>query len=257
MLTDTDKSSCIAMPRKLSEAEVKTFLASVDTVLTKRPGLITLECGELDQVVSSHINLLWQAYLACTESKIGIRLRNASTGLVRILRALDLYDFFADGQGTARINTAGLCPEEVTARPDKFADAFGATPEAADDAMTRFLVFLEDLGLPEIVRFELKTVFYEVARNIVDHSGLDDGGKIAFAVKTNPVKIEMVFEDSGVAFDLSSEKQVIDFRSAAQKGQKRGFGIAMIHRLTDDVAYARTPRDTNVLTLTRNWSVEQ
>ncbi|MBU0985478.1 MAG: ATP-binding protein [candidate division Zixibacteria bacterium] len=255
MLTETNSSRSIRIPQDLSDGEVRAFLANVDRVLDNRPPGIVLECVALEQVVSSHINLLWQAYLACKESGTGIKLKNASPGLVRILRVLDLYDFFIEGTGTSKIRLADYVPEEVTARSDSFRCDFPATAEAVDDALTGFLAFLDKLGLPEILKFELRTVFYETAMNIVDHSGLTSDCTIGFEARSNPMKIDLVFRDQGKPFDLSRGKVDFDFKAAARRGQKRGFGIAMIRRLTNEVAYERMAKDTNVLTLTRNWGI--
>ena len=63
----------------------------------------------------------------------------------------------------------------------------------------------------------------------------------------------MEFQYRGVRFDPTNKKLEFDIRVAAQSGQKRGYGLLMINRMTDSIKYNQKDTDCNVLTLEKHW----
>jgi anti-sigma regulatory factor (Ser/Thr protein kinase) len=109
--------------------------------------------------------------------------------------------------------------------------------------------FLERLDLPEIVVFDLETVFYEVATNICRHSGLERHHKISFISELDRDGISFEFRDAGERFDPTGNTPEFDPRLAIKRRQSRGIGLVMIQRLMDSVSYERVDGELNVVTL--------
>jgi anti-sigma regulatory factor (Ser/Thr protein kinase) len=137
---------------------------------------------------------------------------------------------------------------------ESIVDVCSATDESTAGAMEAFLRFLNRLKLPQIIEFELRTVFYEVVTNIRMHSGISHEDPIAFSVVASPALITLRFADSGAPFDPTEHRNDDTLRTAATDGRTRGFGITMIHKLADSVRYAREGDEINVLEITKGWS---
>jgi sigma-B regulation protein RsbU (phosphoserine phosphatase) len=92
----------------------------------------------------------------------------------------------------------------------------------------------------------------EVAANIIQHAyprGMKrDNLQLDIEVQDDRVVIE--FRDRGVPFDPLTRNQ-IDVKQSFAERHKRGYGLAIIRRVMDEIAYDRTETGENVLTLTK------
>lgn len=254
MPAETDRVRDLAVPAVLSPAAVDAFDASLDRLVAGSPDEVVLSCN-LDYITSSHIGLMWQASRACADAGIRLRLGSPSAGLLRVLHTLDLCQFFAIGADDP--DDSAVAPRSASAdRGDDtvvYEHVFHASAESVDCAIKRFVGFLEALGLPESLRFELRTVFYEVAYNIYLHSGLAPDADISVRGDAAPHGLRLTFSDAGVPFDPTRAHTVSTFIDVARDRQKRGLGLPMLGKLTDRMTYTRTDQGRNVLSLDKTW----
>jgi len=87
----------------------------------------------------------------------------------------------------------------------------------------------------------------EAASNIMDHGGVEDESSIEVSFEIGEAEIAVQLQDRGVAFDPAKNKKNLPNGRARCK---RGFGLYLIHLITDNVEYYRTEDGNNVLTLT-------
>ena len=105
-----------------------------------------------------------------------------------------------------------------------------------------------------MLRFELKTIFYEVTTNIRNYSGLKEDELIVFTARPRRDGITLTFADRGLPFNPTTQIDDFNARKAARKKQSRGFGIVMVRRMADRITYVRQAGSTNMLTLEKKWS---
>lgn len=254
MLVQNDGSCVIGIPGNLSGTAVDDFQKRLDGLLAGNPpGWVALDCSQLNQVTSSHINILWWARCRCETAGLSIRLLSPTDRLLRVLRALDLCELFTtDAADTARISVAedGSVPQELkwTLRLE-----FRPEVDSINAALKKFRGYLDTLRVAEQAAFELETVFYEVATNIRLHGRVEGEGTIAFMADNKPDGLEMTFIDPGQPFDVNSLPGALEPIRAMKEKQTRGFGLVMVRRMTDEVRYQRKDDRYNVLTLEKHW----
>ena len=239
----------VVAPIEISTKALGIFENHILDIITQKPNLVSIDCSKLEQVTSRHINALWLAYLYCKETGIEVCLSSPTDGLIRVLKILDLYDLFMFDHDTIRTRMRKAVRSISSEYSNTYADEFHPDAEDINRAMAAFGVFLSKLGITSIIEFELKTIFYEVATNIRNHAGLSANELIVFTARINQKRIILVFADSGRPFDLSKSLPPLEPAQAGREGNIRGFGIAMIQRLLDDIYYKRIDDDINVLTL--------
>jgi len=240
----------IIFPSDYSEATRTGFLKEIGTLLLEKPKLISLDCSSLKNIVSSQIGLLWEMRRRCRKAGTGVELLSPSSGLICVLKVLDLYDQFQ------YVDEATFKPREKTAKviPTKnYADEFTPDAESIDKAQSGFVRFLESLNLHHMTIFELQTIFYEVATNFRLHSGMQLSEFVVFTARTNDKKIALAFTDSGKLFDITKYPIDLNPEIAGKNKKRRGFGIVLIHRLADKIEYIGGKFGLNILVLEKRW----
>jgi anti-sigma regulatory factor (Ser/Thr protein kinase) len=86
----------------------------------------------------------------------------------------------------------------------------------------------------------------EAVANVIEHSRLAEGEPIEIRLDIRPEEIVIEVRDSGVVFDPTARKSTL---SNGALGRKRGFGLHLIHLVTDELGYSRTDDGVNVLTI--------
>ena len=254
MQTNSKKTDgSIVVPIDLADKSVNEFTEHLTALIGSSPREISLDCSRLTWVTSKHVNLLWQAHIQCQDSGIQARLVNTSEKLIRVLKILDIYDLLTcePAQSTTRLQISSFTNNSET----KPSWEIGFRPEATEIkvALERFQNYLTSLKVSDLFTFEIETVFYEIATNIRLHSGISDDERILLRCLPNSDKLKMEFQYRGVRFDPTNKKLEFDIRVAAQSGQKRGYGLLMINRMTDSIKYNQKDTDCNVLTLEKHW----
>ena len=253
MLTSTRKSYLIEAPVDLTSESVTYFQNRLEDYLKASPGSIVLDCSGLELVTSSHINVLWQAYQLCANAGVAIRISSPTLGLRRVLKILDLHDFFLDSQGLEQVETTRTQRLRIVTSFETYSDEFDAGAGSIDNALGKFLRHISCLQLPELILFDLRVMFYEIATNIRIHGRLGNQDRIKFSARADNTRIILTFIDSGIPFDPTRQQSNINQRSSARNNQYRGFGIPMIFRMADKVSYVRKNDTFNILTLEKKW----
>lgn len=247
-------AAAIPVPWELGGRAEEQFEKHLSAALETGPPTVVLDCAELQLTTSQHVELLWRACLRCQRGATEVRLQNPSPGLLRVLTVLDLADLFHCAPSPATDETdesiTGIGPARA-----KYHDSFQPLAEEIAPAAERFDAFLAPLPVPEMIRFELRTIFYEIANNISQHAGIDAGAPIAFWAEFKFGRIVMVFSDSGREYDPTAAAVDFDARTAAKQRRVRGFGLPMVRRMTDTMSYIRGADGRNILTIVKTWSV--
>jgi anti-sigma regulatory factor (Ser/Thr protein kinase)/anti-anti-sigma regulatory factor len=245
----------IIFPANLSADKIDRFYdETARSLQSKTSEPVEIDCSRIERVTSSHINVLWQARIQCTAVGSDLALISPSADLIRVLRALDLYEIFIPRQS---------CPAEtdsVSEKPGPFEPGqafdlrFKPDVRSIDSALTAFRDFLEQIEIVGTPAFELETAFYEVATNIRVHGQLANDDTVEFTAECLPDRLSMKFIDPGRPFNYESLNSEFDPEQAMTEGRKRGFGLIMISRMTDNVRYERRDKRYNVLTVEKTWS---
>ncbi|MDD4050356.1 MAG: ATP-binding protein [candidate division Zixibacteria bacterium] len=254
MLSTPKLKDAIVVPAELTGPAEDRFEECLRAVLETCPPTVLLDCAPLQRVTSRHVELLWRTQLRCQRHTTEVRLENPTPGLIRVLTVLDLAELFncapLEAEAAPGTAAAGAGPAKAN-----YKDTFGPTDDTVVPASERYGAFLADLPIPELIRFELRTIFYEVANNISQHGGIGDGSPIRFWAEFGSARIIMTFTDTGRAYDPTTADGDFDPRAAAKKRRVRGFGIPMVRRMTDAMSYVRSADDRNILTIVKTWSV--
>lgn len=256
MSTCDHTSTKLCVPEELSGEAHRKFDDDLQRILSSGAKEVSLDTSQLKWVTSSHISLLWDVYSECRECGARAILVSPTPELIKVLQVLDLYDILIakelDPASCVQLTKAVQFPQGSSG--EVYADEFRANVLSIEQAMGGFMRFLRSLDLSEILEFELRSVFYEVTTNIRIHGQTEEQAPIVFSACANSEKINLVFADSGQGFDPTSAEVEFDLEKASRSGQKRGFGINLIRKLTDHIEYKRRDGKTNVLSLEKNWS---
>jgi len=220
--------------------------------VSQSPGDLRLDCSDLDPVHSSHIGLLWKARAICRLNSTDLVLENIHDSLIRTLEALDLIDIFEVKLSRDLDAVSSESKQCAITEGVKHIGTFSADAPGVDKSLRKFADVLESWKLDEDIRFDLRTIFYEVATNIRCHSGLSPTDLAHYRVECDQGELRLVFEDSGKPFDPLSLPYEIDAESSARNRQTRGFGISLIRKLADDIRYTNKD-DINVILLTKRY----
>jgi anti-sigma regulatory factor (Ser/Thr protein kinase) len=183
-----------------------------------------------------------------------VRLSSVKYGLFRILKILNLYEFFEFEEGTVESKPEMEKAWQGAVSMPSLRLSFLPTSWAIKDALDRFHDFLTKLNVREICAFDLETVFYEVTTNIRLHGQLDDDDCMEFTATPTGDLISLRFVDPGPMFDPTSDPPHFDPDRAIRRRQSSGFGLTMIRRLVDSISYQRRDDGRNVVTLTKRLS---
>ena len=214
---------------------------------------IEVDCSQMNSVTSLDIRSLWEAKLCCDDRQLSLILVSVSEKLRRVIENLDLNELFVVAYITS--------PEGVQKDSDATVDESLAvlefhaflTQEAIHDATSNVRSFLRKKGAPNFADFEIATILYEVITNIRLHSTLDYDEKISISVNCNKTRIEIIVQDSGVAFDPSQGGLPLDIAEAITSKKTRRFGLYMINKLSDKITYSRVENKFNLLRFVKEW----
>lgn len=254
MQISPEKTKLIAIPGQLTDDSVKNFYSAIEDFCRDSKGRLSLDCSGLKNVTSNHVGILWQARNLCEKAGIEILLVEVSRNLARVLEVLDISDLFSldivDDDETIGEFTRTF----QMSRDRNFEMTFTASDKDIEEAMDRFLGFIENFSDSDKYLFEIRTIFYEIATNIRLHAGQSADNKIKFMAVPDPDRaLVMRFIDSGPPFNPASQIHQFNPDNAIKKKQKRGFGLIMISRMTDGITYERKNGELNVLTLEKKW----
>jgi anti-anti-sigma factor len=240
----TSSPDSVYLPVSLLPQTVDRFESEVERLLVGGSRRLLLDCSELEQVYSGHVRLMWNAHELCNKYGATLRLVSVRPDVIRILRLLDLLEFF---------------PFRTSDEHHGYAEAVGSSGESVHDALAGFADYLRRIGAPETVVTDAGTIFYEITTNILHHGHLDHTEVIivtAILTSTDSSReLVLRFTDSGIPFDSAQPQPKLVPEEAAAEGRTRGFGLMMVARLSDSLSYERYRSTFNVITAKKRWSI--
>ncbi len=103
-----------------------------------------------------------------------------------------------------------------------------------------------DAGLSERAASEVQLAVDEACANAIEHAyGGRESGEVEIATRAEAGRFTVIIRHRGVPFDRSAY-QPPDLQRAAAERWKGGFGVALMHRLVDEVEYRRRGRTSEV-----------
>lgn len=126
---------------------------------------------------------------------------------------------------------------------------FPATRDGLAQGFAALRRTLDSEPLGAASRYNAELVFEEIAANIVNH-GVRGGRdfEVCVTVEARPEAIVLTFEDAGVPFDPSAQRETTPPRSLEDE-RIGGFGLMLVRRVTTSLDYLRTADGRNRLTL--------
>lgn len=249
MQYNTDSKYSISFPDDLTGKCIRRFRKEIDSMLESKPGKVFLDCTDLKQVSSSHVNVIWDAYCACNDAGVSLELIGITEGLIRVLKVLDLYEILI-GPENSKDNTV---ERQVNPRIDMkdfaFDRRFKPRVQNISETIQEMKKYLGDHRFNESVILELETIFYEIATNIRLHAQVDKNSDIELLVELHQNKIAIKFIYAGIAFDPTVQGGEYNLKKVVQNRQKRGYGLVMINRMADKISYKRTEKNLNELVI--------
>lgn len=97
------------------------------------------------------------------------------------------------------------------------------------------------LGIGEKDTYALKNAVDEVYTNVFEHAYGGKPGKVVIQVYKEAKKITVSVRDWGKSYSFSSQKTV-NLKEKVGKGETRGLGLSLTHRLVDGFSYKREGR---------------
>nr|MBN2276452.1 ATP-binding protein [candidate division Zixibacteria bacterium] len=247
------KENTLIVPSEIIGKAVERFYERVDNYIKGSGREVVLDCSRLDHATSSNIYILWRSILRFREARIETLLVKVSSNLERILKVLDLYELMVIDRTGEKTAPAPKVAVNLDGADHGIILEFKPDDGAIVKRRHEFRGFLKKINLPEILIFELETVFYEVASNIRQHSHIGKENAIRFSATPSSEKIRMEFVYPGIKFD--PKKNLPDFHpeTAIKSQQKRGYGLMLINRMMDNLKYEHRDNTVNVLTLEKKW----
>jgi len=230
------------------------FRNDVDEHLRHLPETLEIDTSKLVNVSSSHVGVLWQAYFMCFGKHVKFKLKDPGPNLVRVLKMMDLDMILSGNRDLAEPYIKEAALNFTDGQTDSYTDEFQAYAKSVDKSCEDFVGFLRQYkNIPDMVRHELRTIFYEIATNIGTHAGLENGEKIVFTFTMEDSRAVLCFADSGDPFNPTEYNRGGDLSSAIKSGRTRGFGIPMLVKMTDNMTYNRLYDMVNVLAVEKSW----
>ena len=252
MLHEHKICPAITLPAEVTPSSLSAFEQDLGRHLDLSTQIVEVDCSELTRITSGHIGMLWRAHTRCAEIKAAVHLLTPSSGLMRILEAMDLREMFRIGIVMQTSDDEITVCRETDALTE-YDDEYHLSVIDIDNAIDRLVAFLSQAGVPALIIFDLRTICYEVSTNIRLHAKMECSQTISLNAIIGDDVIMLSFTDRGPAFDLTASAKKLDGRVTALKRQYHGFGIAMILRLSDRMKYAREEGLKNVLTIEKYW----
>ncbi len=229
------------------------FIVELKESVKHAVGELFVDCSKVEQVTSTHVNILWRAYSICKDSGVRMILKNPTESVVRVLSILDLREMFLIDES----NDYSKVSQEGTQKPQTLDNLLSMKIklESSEIAtgLKRVQEFLKSVPVTSACSVEIETIFYELATNVLLYSKLTSSDLLDCSVEVTKNRITMKFIDSGVLFDPSTAEIRYDPKSMISNYQKRGLGLVMIRRMADTISYERRDDGVNIVTVMKDW----
>lgn len=243
----------ITIPANFGSQSLSELQSQIEEIISSNVKEIDINCSELTRVVSAHVGALWLTYCRCDQAGIHMNVISPSEALLETLRAMNLLEFILPEYSETTTEPLMRIQEDGNDSLRFLAMEFQASEEEIDRALKSLEKFLHRLKVDPTSTAKILTVYYEVATNIREHSSLGSNNTIEFSADADSYGVTMQFVDLGDEFDPTLVDTSFDPEQAIREGKTRGFGLAMIKKLSDSISYLRQDDRQNVLTVAAKW----
>ena len=140
---------------------------------------------------------------------------------------------------------------QMTPRRDRQEDVvlFAGSRAGFEHGSAQFRAILDRHPLQPGTRYRCELVFEEIVSNIIRHGYADDNQehRISVTVAVEGDRVELHFEDDGVAFD---PRQPVPPREVPTDTDYGGRGLVLLRSVAERIDYERTSQQRNHLRVT-------
>jgi anti-anti-sigma factor len=251
MLTRARKPHAVQVPAELNPDTIRALENSVDQLIADGVGTIVLDCTKLAHISSMHIGVIWSIHSRCDNLGVGVILNSVSQTLSRVLRILDLDKLLEINESVAASEKSSHLSQAGREAIAEFQARCKTDEESVAAVNDSFREYIRSLELEKHQAIDLETVFYEVITNIKNHADVTPGEYITVSARFNEQQLVLNFADPGMPFDPTRQRGSFNVVESLEIGQKNGFGLTMISRMTDKIEYSRSKDGVNLLSLTK------
>ena len=255
MLTKVDERQQIELPGTVTQKTIEEYRLSIARILSHRPRLLLLDCSNVLFASSCHVGLMWETRVDCLRLGTTLQLTDVSDQMKMVLCTLDLETLLIARDDSIVKSTDQLPQPAPLHVSEPFHDSVTLSRTGVGEGLDRFLAFLSSLRLESTMLFEFRLIYYEVVMNIRLHSGLRENDVAVIDVSVGEGGVALTFRDTGTPFDPAAFVSTYCPESTVRSGRVRGFGLILIHKVADEIEYAREKATTNRLTIVKKWGI--
>ena len=239
----------IKLPDYLTPSSLAAFYDNINALSEMPAENVFLDCSTIKHVTSSHINLLWELRNKCNELGTKLYLNEISMGLDAVLNVLDIKHFFNISSYLNEYNATNCLSNKNLKEKQVFERNIVPDVKNINLLKKQLIEFLQSLNVGQLCIYEIETIIYEILTNIRLHGQLKKDDKIDLHLEMDMNGLDLIVIDPGVPFDPTISTQNYSPETAIKNKRKRGFGLFMIRKMTDNIYYERSKGKFNILTV--------
>ena len=242
----TGCGASIGLPFELTPQALDEFDGTVMQHILSDTAAIAIDCSGLNHISAAQIALLLRACHMAKHGGAAVALPGASVGLIRVLRAVEVHDYFdAEVSGWPQDH---LTTEPCELRGQVLTHDFTLASEPIDCAASKLSSFLCRAGGDEAHTFEWNTIFHEWIALLQAISELDSSKQVNLIASTSSECMSVSIMDPGEPLNLCDRITNVEFREAIEAQNRPAMCMALVQRLVDSITYERS-NETNAHTL--------
>jgi len=243
----------IVIPFDLNNRSPAGFMKDIQSIIRKSTKQLSVNCVQLKSLNKEHIIVLLNIIHSCFSEDVGVYIESASPELIKVMHELGLSRHTKSDVNESTCNNSLLLISGSLIPANPFYDEFKADSSSLQESLNNFERYLVSNNLGNFLRILLYTIYYEITRNILEHSGLDKKDKVSVYAFIEKNRFVLRFIDYGIKFDPSSCPGELDLENVLKNGKHRGIGILLVHRLSSNIRYMRSEQGANILTIEKKW----
>jgi len=243
----------IVIPFDLNNRSPAGFLKDIQSIIRKSEKQLSLNCVQLKRLNKEHIIVLLNIIHSRFNVGMEVCVESASPALLKVFYELGLSKYIKSNLNATSSENGALLISTSLITGNPFYDEFKTDSLSLQQSLNDFERYLVSNNIGDLPRMALYTIYYEITRNILEHSGLNKKDKVSVYAYNEKNRFVLRFIDYGVKFDPSSCPGELNLENVLKNGRRRGIGLLLVHRLSSSIRYKRSEPGANILTIEKKW----
>jgi hypothetical protein len=228
----------IDLPLDLTPQALDDFDGEVMQHILGDIAVLAVNCSCLDYITAAQIDLLLRACHVAKEGDAVIALPSAPTGLISVLKAIEIEACF-DAEASA------WHAESPTAVPCTFRDQFlthefTLAAESVNCTAAKVSSLLSGVDGDTAHIFEWKTLFHAWITVLRAISELNTSQQITLIASTFRERLSVSIIDPGETLNLCDKFTNVEFREAVEVQNHPAMNMALVQQLANSITYERS-----------------